>query len=77
MDVGLPTIGLSHGTFDITLRRTSNVTRKGKARNRSVTRINRSSIQPPRRPANAPMATPRIVPKKAEANPIKIETRSP
>ena len=52
-------------------------TRNGKARNRSVTRIMKSSNLPPRRPAKAPTAVPISTARIAEAMPMNSDVRMP
>jgi hypothetical protein len=51
--------------------------RDGNARMTSMRRIRTLSLQPPTKPANAPMAVPRTIAKAMAANPIVSDVRVP
>ena len=76
-DDNFPITGVSQEIAPNILRMTSNVTRNGKAKNRSVTRITTSSKRPPRNPAIDPIRHPIATEMIAENKPMMSDTRTP
>ena len=77
MEVVSPNAVRAHACFSGSCRITSRATSNGKARNRSVARIRKSSNLPPLKPAKAPMRVPMMAAEMATATPMNSDTRPP
>ena len=77
MEVVSPNAVRAHPCFSGSCRMTRRATSSGKARNRSVARMRKSSNLPPLKPAKAPISVPMMAAEKATATPMNSETRPP
>ena len=77
IEVVSPNAVRAHACFSGSWRMTSRATSSGKARNRSVARIRKSSNLPPLNPAKAPISVPMRAAENATATPMNSEIRPP